>query len=125
MPGAMSASGCRRGYFWPAVLVRSRRVAGNLSAGQAKGRMRFHSIAVGRAMISRTRAARRVDVDDVLDRVAPLVRIRGLKGARGSKCALTSCGPKREVSHARATAGGAGRGGMLFKPVGGSIKKGA
>jgi hypothetical protein len=43
----------------------------------------------------------RVGIDDVLDRVAPVVRISGFKGARGSKCALTGCGPEREVSHAR------------------------
>ena len=46
-------------------------------------------------MISRTRPT----VD--LDRVAPVVGISGFKGARGPKCALTGCGPDREVSHAR------------------------
>ena len=35
------------------------------------------------------------------DRAAPVVRISGFEGARRSKCALTGCGPEREVSHAR------------------------
>src|SRR3954447_3122717 len=43
----------------------------------------------------------RVGVDHVLDRVAPVIVISGFKGARGSKCALACCGPKREISHAR------------------------
>ena len=43
----------------------------------------------------------RVGVDDVLDRVAPVIGISGFKGARGSKCALAGCGPEREISHAR------------------------
>src|SRR5438552_2069315 len=42
-----------------------------------------------------------IGVDDILDRGAPVVGIRGFKGARGLKCALTGCGPEREVSHAR------------------------
>src|SRR5262249_38193462 len=43
----------------------------------------------------------RVGVGDVLNRGAPVVRISGFECARGSKCALAGCGPKREVSHAR------------------------
>src|SRR5262245_53573004 len=43
----------------------------------------------------------RIGVDDVLNRGAPVVRISGFECARGSKCALAGCGPKREVSHAR------------------------
>jgi hypothetical protein len=43
----------------------------------------------------------RVGVDDVLDRVAPVIVISSFKGARGSKCALAGCGPEREISHAR------------------------
>src|SRR5262245_37868050 len=42
-----------------------------------------------------------IGVDDVLDRGAPVVRINGFEGARGSKCALAGCGPECEVSHAR------------------------
>src|SRR5262245_40146691 len=42
-----------------------------------------------------------VCVDDVLDCVAPVVRISGFEGARGSKRALTGCDPEREISHAR------------------------
>src|SRR6516165_4046284 len=42
-----------------------------------------------------------IGVDDVLNRGAAVVRIRGFECARGSKCALAGCGPKREVSHAR------------------------
>src|SRR5215471_6928138 len=42
-----------------------------------------------------------VGVDDVLDRVAPVIIISGFKGTRGSKCALAGCGPEREISHAR------------------------
>ena len=42
-----------------------------------------------------------VGVDDVLDRVAPVVGVGGFKGTRGSKCALAGCGPEREISHAR------------------------
>ena len=42
----------------------------------------------------------RVGVDDVLDRVAPVVRISGFAGASEAKGALTGCGPEREVSHA-------------------------
>src|SRR6516162_378411 len=41
-----------------------------------------------------------IGVDDVLDRGAPVVGISGFEGARGSKCALTGCGPEREVGHA-------------------------
>jgi hypothetical protein len=44
----------------------------------------------------------RVGVDNVLDRVAPVLRISGFKGARRSKCASAGCG-EREVSHARQT----------------------
>src|SRR5262249_41355759 len=43
----------------------------------------------------------RVGVDNVLDRVAPVVGISGFEGAGGSKGTLAGCGPKREVSHAR------------------------
>ena len=43
----------------------------------------------------------RVGVDDVLDRVAPVVGISGFEGARGAKGALTGRGPEREVSHPR------------------------
>src|SRR6516165_5831576 len=43
----------------------------------------------------------RIGVDDVLNRGAPVVRISGFECARGSKCSLAGCGPKREVSHAR------------------------
>jgi len=43
----------------------------------------------------------RVGVDNVLDRIAPIVGIGGFEGAGGAKGALTGCGPKREVSHAR------------------------
>jgi len=42
-----------------------------------------------------------VGVDNVLDRVAPIVRISGFDGARRSKRALAGNGPEREVSHAR------------------------
>jgi hypothetical protein len=42
-----------------------------------------------------------IDVDDVLDGVAPVVRISGFEGTRGAKCALAGCGPDREISHAR------------------------
>ena len=42
-----------------------------------------------------------VGLDDVLDRLAPIVRISGFEGACRSKGTLTSCGPEREVSHAR------------------------
>src|SRR5262249_41301368 len=41
-----------------------------------------------------------VGVDDVLDRVAPVIVIGGFEGTRGSKCALACCGPEREISHA-------------------------
>src|SRR5215831_5167503 len=40
----------------------------------------------------------RVGVDDVVDRVAPVIVISGF---RGSKCALACCGPEREISPAR------------------------
>src|SRR5215467_1943048 len=43
----------------------------------------------------------RIGVDDVLNRGTPVVRISGFECARGSKCALAGCDPKREVSHAR------------------------
>src|SRR5262249_5546019 len=43
----------------------------------------------------------RVGVDNVLDRIAPVVGISGFKGACRSKCALTGYGPEREVSHTR------------------------
>src|SRR6516162_9088427 len=39
----------------------------------------------------------RVSVDDVLDRGAPVVRISDFEGARGSKYALTGCGPECEI----------------------------
>jgi hypothetical protein len=38
----------------------------------------------------------RVGVDDVLERVAPVVRISGFKGALGAKSRLACCGPERE-----------------------------
>ena len=37
-------------------------------------------------------------VDEVLDRIAPVIRISGFEGAPRSKCVLTGCGPEREVS---------------------------
>src|SRR6516164_10367617 len=43
----------------------------------------------------------RVGVDDVLDRVAPVVRISGFKGALGVKSRFAGCDPERKVSHAR------------------------
>src|SRR5215831_19460456 len=42
-----------------------------------------------------------IGVDDILNRVAPAVRISGFEGACGSKCALTGCGPECKVGHAR------------------------
>jgi hypothetical protein len=42
-----------------------------------------------------------VGVDDVLDCVAPVVRISGLEGALGVKSRFAGCDPEREVSHAR------------------------
>src|SRR2546430_6443314 len=42
-----------------------------------------------------------VGVDDVLDRVAPVIVISGFKGALGAKSRFASCDPEREVSHAR------------------------
>src|SRR5437660_5928384 len=41
----------------------------------------------------------RVGIDDVLDRVAPVVRISGFKGALGVKSRFAGCDPEREVSH--------------------------
>ena len=43
----------------------------------------------------------RVGVDDVLDRVAPVVGIGSFEGTCGPKCALAGCGPKRKIGHAR------------------------
>src|SRR4249920_3300133 len=42
-----------------------------------------------------------VAVDDVLDRVAPVIRISGFKGALGVKSRFAGCDPEREISHAR------------------------
>jgi hypothetical protein len=39
----------------------------------------------------------RVGVDDVLDRVAPVVRISGFKGALGVKSRFAGCDPEREI----------------------------
>jgi hypothetical protein len=43
----------------------------------------------------------RVGVDDVLDRVAPVIRLSGFKGALGAISRFAGCDPEREVSHAR------------------------
>src|SRR6516165_10997655 len=43
----------------------------------------------------------RVGVDDIFDSGAPVIGISGFKRARGPKCALTGCGPEREISHTR------------------------
>jgi hypothetical protein len=61
---------------------------------------RSASIALGRPFLAHT-GRHRVGLDDVLDRVAPVVEIGGFEGARGAKGALTGRGPEREVSHAR------------------------
>src|SRR3954449_7493048 len=42
-----------------------------------------------------------VAVDDVLDRVAAVVRISGFEGALGAKSRFAGCDPEREVSQAR------------------------
>ena len=43
----------------------------------------------------------RVGLDDVLNRVSPIVGMRSFEAAGGAKGALTGCGPEREISHAR------------------------
>src|SRR4051794_23712881 len=43
----------------------------------------------------------RVGVDDVPDRVAPVIRISAFKGALGAKSRFAGRDPEREVSHAR------------------------
>jgi hypothetical protein len=47
-------------------------------------------------------------VDEVLDRIAPVIRISGFEGARRSKCALTGYGPEREVGQPRQIGAGDG-----------------
>src|SRR5260221_6468461 len=87
---AQSAGECA-GTLWPA-----RPVGADLQkVGCASHPLR----SVGHDLAHKGR--HRVGVDDVLDRGTPVVRIRGFKDARRPKCALTGCGPEREVSHAR------------------------
>src|SRR5262249_2434939 len=85
---AQSASKCAW-TLWPA-----RPVGAELQKiGCASPPLRFvgHDLAYERR--------HRIGVNDVLNRGAPVVRISGFERARGSKCALAGCGPKREVSH--------------------------
>src|SRR5262249_14730600 len=87
---AQSASECAR-TLWPA-----RPVGAELQKiGRASSPLR----SVGHQLAHA--GGHRVGVDNVLDCGAPVVRISGFECARGSKCALAGCGPKREVSHAR------------------------
>src|SRR5258708_32088433 len=87
---AQSASECA-GTLWPA-----RPVGADL---QKVGCASCPLHSVGHDLAHKGR--HRVGVDDVLDRIAPVVRISGFEGPRGSKCALAGCRPEREVSHAR------------------------
>ena len=96
---AQPASECA-GVLWPARPVPNHGIAGNMGAGLQKVGCASRPLrSVGHDLAHTGR--HRVGVDDVLDRVAPVVGISGFEGARGSKCALTGCGPEREVSHAR------------------------
>jgi hypothetical protein len=80
----------RGGSLWPA-----RAGAGLQKVGCASGPLR----SVGHDLSHKGR--HRIGVDDVLNRLALLVRLNDLKGARGAKGALTGCAPEREVSHAQ------------------------
>src|SRR5262249_8022816 len=87
---AQSASECT-GTLWPA-----RPVGANLQkVGCASHPLR----SVGHDLAHKGRHW--IGVDDIFDRGAPVVGISSFEGAHGSKCALTGCGPEREVSHAR------------------------
>ena len=93
---AQSASECA-GALWPA---RPAPLAANIGADLQKVRCASRPLrSVGHELAHTGRHW--VGVDDILDRVAPVVGISGFEGARGSKGALAGCGPEREVSHAR------------------------
>ena len=94
------ASECA-GTFWPARPGPSgHSIAANIDADLQKVGCASRPLrSVGHELAHMGRY--RVGVDDVLDRVAPVIVISGFKGARGSKCALACCGPEREISHAR------------------------
>src|SRR5262245_7374055 len=87
---AQLASECAR-TLWPAESAG----AGLQEVGCASPPLR----SVGHDLAHKGR--HRVGVDDILDRVAPVLRISGFESTRGSKCALAGCGPERKVSHAR------------------------
>src|SRR5260370_20045572 len=97
---AQPASECA-GALWPARPGPSgHSIAANIDADLQKVGCASRPLrSVGHELAHARR--HRVGVDDVLDRVAPVIVISGFKGARGSKCALASCSPEREVSHAR------------------------
>jgi hypothetical protein len=87
---AQSASECAW-TLWPA-----RPVGAELQKiGRASSPLRFvgHNLAYERR--------HRIGVDDVLNRVSPIVGMRSFEAAGGPKGALTGCGPEREISHAR------------------------
>src|SRR6476661_6573227 len=89
------------GALWPARAGPSgHSIAANIGADLQKvGCASRPVLSVGHELAHMGRY--RVGVDDVLDRLAPVIVISGFKGARGSKCALAGCGPEREISHAR------------------------
>src|SRR6478752_7298897 len=97
---AQPASECA-GVLWPARPDPSgHSTAANIDAELQKVGCGSHPLrSVGHELAHMGRD--RIGVDDVLDRVAPVIVISGFKGARGSKCALAGCGPEREISHAR------------------------
>src|SRR5256886_10630617 len=94
---AQPASECA-GILWPARPGPSgHSIAANIDADLQKvGSASRPLRSVGHELAHMGR--HRVGVDDVLDRVAPVIVISGFKGARGPKCALACCGPEREVS---------------------------
>jgi hypothetical protein len=102
---AQPASECA-GVLWPAGPVPNHGIAGNIDAGLQKigcgsGPLR----SVGHDLTHA--GSHRVGIDDVLDRVAPVVRISGFEGARRSKRALTGPWPRARSQPCAATAGGA------------------
>ena len=93
------ASECA-GILWPARPVPNHGVARNIGASQQKiGSVSRLLRSVGHDL---THARRHwVGLDNVLDGVAPVVRISGFKDALGAKSRFAGRDPEREVSHAR------------------------